>query len=431
MRVAIIGAGAAGCFASIVLKRIMPTAVVDIYEGGVRPLAKVSVTGGGRCNLTNSFNKVRSIAEVYPRGERIMKRLLREFSNNDACRWFEAAGVKLLTQEDECVFPVSQDAMEIVNCLLGLIRKHGISLHTRHKVMSISHLTYVDESHDALRCDEECPSVGRGFYRISFADAMQKTVEADVVVVTTGGSQRSDSLQFVGPLSLDIVPPVPSLFSFCLSDKSVREMTGTVVENASVSLAGTKLRSHGALLITHWGMSGPAVLKLSSYAARHLSDTGYKGTLLVNWLGDSSEQEAMQMLADMAQDNPQKMLCSVYPQQLNSRLWTYLLLKSGLNSSMRWGELGRKGYNKLVNTLTNDQYEVTGKNRFKEEFVTCGGISLTNVSSKTLECKSHEGLYFAGEVLDIDGITGGFNLQAAWSMAHTVAYGIARKYGDK
>lgn len=413
MRIAIVGAGAAGCFAAINLKRMCPRAEVTIYESGRKPLAKVAVTGGGRCNLTNSFERVRSLTTVYPRGERLMKRLLREFSHEDAYRWFESEGVRLVTQDDCCVFPQSQDAMEIVGTLVRLIRRNGIELKTGHRV------TLIERNED----DNGAP-----VYVIRFADGTLSAAMADAVIVTTGGSPKTSGLDMLRPLNVKTVAPVPSLFSVCLPADPIRELTGTVVENASVALTGTKMRADGPLLITHWGLSGPAILKLSSYAARVLAENGYKATLSVNWTGDGNETDTLETITGLAVRNPQKQLASVYPPYLNARLWTHLLSRSGLNASMRWAELGRKGMNRLVNTLTNSHYRMDGKNRFKEEFVTCGGVALEEINPQTLESRTSPGLYFAGEVLDVDAITGGFNLQAAWTMGYVVAKAVSGRH---
>ena len=401
MRIIIIGAGAAGCFAAINIKRNQPDAVVTVLESGRKPLAKVAVTGGGRCNLTNSFADVKSLDKVYPRGGRLMKRLLREFSHEDTCAWFEREGVRLVTQEDQCVFPKSQDAMEIVNTLMRLMGRLGVVVKTGHRVERI-------EKRD-------------GMFVVGMADESIKELTADAVVVTTGGGQTASAFRMLDGLDLEIVPPVPSLFSLCLPGNPVTDMMGTVVEDAAVSLAGTKFKAQGPLLVTHWGMSGPAILKLSSYAARWLNERDYKATLLVNWMSGSSESQVLEQLQEYCVLHKNKQLSNVYPQQLNSRLWHYLILRSKLSPEIRWGELGRKGLNRLVCTLTNQEFRVDGKNRFKDEFVTCGGIALSNVNPATLECRTCPGLYFAGEVLDVDAVTGGFNLQAAWTMGYVVA----------
>lgn len=416
MHIAIIGAGAAGCFTAINLKRLNPHVDITIFEGGVKPLAKVSITGGGRCNLTNSFEDVKNIASVYPRGERLMKRLLHEFSHEDTYQWFEHEGVRLVTQDDGCVFPQSQDAMEIVKTLTQLMTKHGVILKTRHKVRHI-------ERHDVKDFSME----QEGGFHVHFTDAQIPAVHADVVVITTGGQPKTEGMNMLKDFVLDIVSPIPSLFSICLPDHPIREHTGTVVNDVDVCITGTKHKASGALLITHWGMSGPAILKLSSYAARTLHENDYQAQLSVNWFGGSNEAEVMEHLGGIAQNNPQKQMSTARPYHINSSLWNHLLIQCGFNPAQRWCELSRKGYNRLVSTLTNNLYTIDGKNRFKEEFVTCGGVSLSNVNSGTLECRTCHNLYFAGEILDVDAVTGGFNLQAAWTMGYVVAKAIASK----
>ena len=390
MKIAVVGAGAAGCFCAIELKRRLPSSTVDVFESGRKPLAKVAITGGGRCNLTNSFEGISSLDEAYPRGDKLMRRVFSCFSHKDTWNWFSKEGVKLVLQEDNCVFPASQDAMQIVNLLLT--RMVGVSVHTGIKVESVKSL--LDEY--------------------------------DNVVVTTGGSPSPEGFRMLEGLDLEIVPPVPSLFTFNLPDSPVRELTGTVVEKTSVSLAGTKFRAGGPLLITHWGMSGPAILKLSSYAARNLAESGYIATLLVNWTGDD-EAQVRETLSLISRDNPAKLVVNSHPGPIPSRLWVYLVSKARIRDDARWSEIGSKGMNKLTDILINDTYQVKGRSQFKEEFVTCGGVALSNIDYKTLECKKHPGLYFAGEVLDVDAITGGFNLQAAWSMGYRAAVSISEK----
>lgn len=385
-KISIVGAGAAGCFCAVEIKRRMPGAQVTVYEAGPRPMAKLALTGGGRCNLTNSFARIGRLAEAYPRGEQVMKRALRVFSHEDTMAWFEKEGVALLTQEDECVFPVSQDAMQIVRTLERLMRELGVKLVCNRRIASVSEL------------------------------------DADVVVVTAGGSTRA-SLQSLLPPDVPIVDPVPSLFTFKIADDSLKSLMGTVVENASLRLAGSNFRSSGALLLTDWGVSGPATLKLSSYAARHLAADGYRGTLLVNWL-DRTEDGVRSLMGGLAAGAAGKFISNVHPEELTGRLWLHLLSRAGLRPDLRWQELGAKGMNRLVNTLTADNYDICGRARFKEEFVTCGGVDLAGVDPNTLESRLHPGLFFAGEVLDIDAITGGFNLQAAWSTAYVAARAI-------
>ena len=390
-RIAVIGAGAAGCFCAAELRRRRPAVKVDVYESGPKPLAKVAITGGGRCNLTNSFEGIRSLGEAYPRGERLMKRLLRVFSQEDTWRWFEDAGVPLVLQDDHCVFPRSQDAMDIVHALLR--RMEGVNLLLRTPVHSIGpDLTVDGEAYDA-------------------------------VVVTTGGAPKG--LPLLEGLDLEWVPTAPSLFTFTIQDEGLRALMGLVVE-ATVSIPGTTFKADGPLLITDWGLSGPAVLKLSSYAARHLHDAGYKAPLSVNWLS-LSEAETRALLEELSTANPRKQVSNTPPAGLQARLWNYLTVKAGLRPDIRWAALGSKGLNKLVNTLAQDSYTIAGKTKFRDEFVTCGGVALSNLNPATLESKQYPGLYFAGEVVDIDAITGGFNLQAAWTTGYVAAQSIASK----
>lgn len=402
MNVAIIGAGAAGCFAAIQIKRNNPKANVTVYEAGIKPLIKVAVTGGGRCNLTNSFDGIRSLEEAYPRGARLLKRLFRTFDYKDVYQWFVSEGVSLTTQDDECVFPVSQDAMEIVNTLVRLMRSLGVKLIIRHRVADIKH--------EAEDCE----------YLLTFSHG--DVAKADAVVVTAGGSPQVRGLEMYEKLGLDIVSPVPSLFSLNLEkNHPMTTLMGTVVNDVQARLVGIKLSAFGPLLITHWGVSGPAILKLSSYAARILAENDYKAQVAINWFGQANEAEVMRIITEIAEQNQKKLVSSVWPERFNNRMWCYLIDACGLRQDMRWGELGKKGLNKMVALLTNHTLTIVGKNKYKEEFVTCGGVALSNVNSSTLESKKHPHLYFAGEILDVDAITGGFNLQAAWTMGYVVA----------
>lgn len=415
LKTIIIGAGAAGCFAAIELKRLRSDAEVIVLEKGRRPLAKVAITGGGRCNLTNSFNDVKSLETVYPRGFRLMKRLLHQFSHRDAYEWFEQEGVALVTQDDQCVFPQSQDAMQIVNTLTFLMKRLGV------KVMTGANVTKIE----ANRTDEN--NVTQYTVSISTPSSNLQYLHADRVLVTTGGHPSPSGFDMLRGLDLEIVPPVPSLFSLCIDNKELQSLMGIVVEQAQVSLVGTKMKTSGPLLITHWGMSGPAVLRLSSLAARVLAESGYKTTIAVNWLSYINNVEVEELLHGYVKRDGQKKVTSIHPESLNSRLWNYLLTRAGISLDARWNEVQGRLLNRLINTLTNDQYAVSGKNRFKDEFVTCGGVALSNLAPTTLESKAHPGLFFAGEVTDVDAITGGFNLQAAWTMGYVAAQAIAEQ----
>ena len=389
-RTAIIGGGAAGFFLAVNLKEMMPWMEVTIFERSQRVLRKVEVSGGGRCNCTNSFRLVRDLSAVYPRGHRLMKRLFNVFGPQDVYRWFEDHGVPLVIQTDECVFPKAQDSHAVIDCLLRLARNYRVNISLGRKVQSLAELS-----------------------------------DYDYVAVTTGGSPKGDGLRWLADLGHEIEEPVPSLFSFCISDLSLTALQGLVVE-VSVLIAGTKLRAEGALLITHWGMSGPAILKLSSYGARLLAECNYRASVAVNWTR-LTEQEVVSRLYDTRTGKGQKLLQNHHPFALPQRLWAYLLQKSvGERPQLHWNALGKKDINRIANILTNDVYMIEGRAAFKEEFVTCGGVSLKAIKPSTLESRHVPGLYFAGEVLDIDGITGGFNFQAAWTTAYVVADSICQ-----
>lgn len=384
MRTAVVGGGAAGFFLAINLKELCPQMEVTIFEKSRKVLAKVEVSGGGRCNCTNSFAAVRDLSEVYPRGHRLMKRLFKTFDYRDAYAWFEHHGVRLVTQDDNCVFPASQDSHTIINLFLAEARRHGISIRTESQITSLGELA-----------------------------------DYDFIAITTGGGTAAMA-------GVPVVEAVPSLFTFSIADEDLQALMGTVVDDATAFIPGTGFRASGPLLITHWGMSGPAILKLSSHAARELHDHHYQMPLSVNWTS-RKDPEILQQLQDIISRHPQKQLNTIRPFDLPSRLWNYLLEKTlGERAKNRWQNLNKKELNRLVNALCNDSYQIAGRAAFKDEFVTCGGISLTAVNPTTLESKDLPHVYFAGEVLDIDGITGGFNFQAAWTTAYTVAQAISQ-----
>lgn len=386
-RTAIIGGGAAGFFLAISLKEMCPDMHVVILEKGTRVLRKVEVSGGGRCNCTNTFEDVADLQSVYPRGHRLMRRLFKTFDHRDAYAWFGQHGVPLTTQDDHCVFPRSQDAHTIINMFLNEARRLGVEIRTGISI-----------------------------------DSMNALQDYDFVCITTGGQPRRDGMLW---LDEEIVDPVPSLFTFSIDDERLHALMGTVAEHATALLPGMKLRATGPLLLTHWGMSGPAILRLSSYGARLLADSGYHLPLSINWLSTTIDETA-RLLQEMMQKHPQRQLTTAHPSGLQQRLWQYLTEKSLADRAHApWGSLNKKELNRLVNTLTNDTYQICGRAPFRDEFVTCGGVSLQAVNPNTLESKKHPARYYAGEVLDIDGITGGFNFQAVWTTAYTVARAIS------
>ena len=390
MKTAVVGGGAAGFFLAVNLKEMMPDMEVTIFERSQHVLTKVEISGGGRCNCTNSFEEVTDLSQVYPRGHRLLKRLFNNFDYRDAYAWFERHGVPLVTQNDQCVFPEAQDSHAIINCFLSLARRYHIEICKGSKVQSLDDV--------------------KGY---------------DYMVVTTGGSPKGEGLRWLKALGHEIEQPVPSLFTFSVADKRLQALMG-VVTDVETMIPGTKLRAAGPLLITHWGLSGPAVLKLSSHAARYLAEQNYQTPLAVRWLS-LSDQEISTLLYEQVATQPKKQLTTYNPFGLQQRLWAYLVEKAlEVRAQIRWAELNKKDVNRLVNVLLNDTYQIAGRAPFKDEFVTCGGISLKAINTSTLESKHVPHLYFAGEVLDIDGVTGGFNFQAAWTTSYTVATSIVR-----
>ena len=430
MKTAIIGGGAAGFFLAVNLKEMMPEMEVTIFERGQHVLRKVAISGGGRCNCTNSFASVGDLSEVYPRGHRLMKRLFNVFDYRDAFQWFERHGVPLVTQDDDCVFPASQDSQSIVSCLLGNARRLGVEILTGRKITSLDELS--DYDYIAVTTGG-VPTPNRpnpqplteGKRPTPQPLPWREGSEMPLLAATPQAERVSTPLprrEGQGGGSL----PCPSLFSFRIDDERLQALMGIVTE-ATAMIPGTKLKASGPLLITHWGMSGPAILRLSSYAARLLYDNQYRLPLSVNWT-NAKPDEVLQELYAIAAAHPQKQIANIRPYGLTGRLWEYIIRKAlGNRSEGKWLSLNKKEMNRLSNMLTNDEYQIDSRAPFKDEFVTCGGVSLQSINPSTLESKTHPRLYFAGEVLDVDGVTGGFNFQAAWTTAYVVAKSIAEK----
>lgn len=402
MKIAVIGGGAAGFFSALAAQENYPDATVIIFEKSKKVLSKVKISGGGRCNVTNGCTNIRALVKAYPRGAKLLKKAFRVFNTQHTMDWFEERGVALTIQEDQCVFPVAQDSQVVIDCFLREARRLGVQVLTQRGVQKLE-------------------AVGEA-WQIHFQRDAAPAELFDKVIVATGGSPTLKGLQWLADLGHRIATPVPSLFTFNMpEEKEVRELMGIVVENTRCSIQGSKLKSDGPLLITHWGMSGPAILKLSAFGARWLQEQQYQAVLQVNWVDEPNQQVVQEALQGIVQNHPQKQLSNYRPYALPDRLWQYLLQKSQLPLTKRWAELGKKGLNKLSTLLTNDSYQVRGKTTFKEEFVTCGGVDLSNINPTTFESRVCPNLYFAGEVLDIDGITGGYNFQAAWTTAFIAA----------
>ena len=390
-KVAVIGGGAAGFFAALSAAEHHPNASVVLFEKSNKLLAKVKVSGGGRCNVTHACFSPALLSKNYPRGGKQLKKAFSSFHAEHTVDWFTSRGVPLKTEDDGRMFPQANTSQAIIDCLMNASQSAGIEIRMSSPVTAI-HSSSQDHSGFELH--------GERFDRI---------------IVATGGSPKSTGFDWLRALGHSISDPVPSLFTFNMPGESVTERMGLVVHNAIVRIQGTKLSHQGPVLITHWGMSGPAVLKLSAWGARELEQRGYGFTIQVNWVGLPNEAEVLETIEAVSNEARKKKMVNACPFDLPKNFWTYLLEKSGLDPDSPWMELGKKGRNRLANTMLNDTYTVKGKTTFKEEFVTCGGVMLGEVDFKTMQSRVVPGLYFAGEVLDVDGITGGFNFQAAWT----------------
>ena len=381
------------------MKTHHPKARVIIFEKTKKLLSKVKISGGGRCNVIHHCFEVNELVKFYPRGGKSIRKAFNIFSTKDTIKWFEERGVALKTESDGRMFPVTNSSQTIIDCLMNEISKLGIIIKTETPIKKIS-------------------QEGIG-YTLHINGKERFGIKSDQyfdkVIVATGGTPRKEGFEWLSELSHTIKEPVPSLFTFNMPNEKIVELMGVVVDPVTVKIMGTKFKSKGPLLVTHWGMSGPAILKLSAFGARILNEKQYQFKLLVSWIGDQNEKNVRLSLDKTVDDYPKKKVQNLNPFNLPGRLWIFLLKKLGIPEDMIWKNLGRKNINRIVHTLLNDEYEVSGKTTFKEEFVTCGGISLQDIDIKTMQSKRYSSLYFAGEILDIDGITGGFNFQNAWT----------------
>lgn len=398
MNIAIIGGGAAGFFAAITAKEKHPDAQVVIFEKSKKVLTKVKISGGGRCNLSHNAASISDLCQAYPRGGNKLKSLFHTFNNTHCVEWFESRGVPLIIQQDNCIFPASQNSQSIIDCFLTECRKLGIEIITSSEIKNI------------IRHENKLCIV------IDETDSQNKIF--DKVILTIGGIKNPSVSEWLHALGHSIVKPIPSLFPFYIPNDDITQLMGIAVEEVMLRIQGNKTKSIGALLITDWGLSGPAILKLSSFAARTLNELKYNFNLQISWICDSNSEHIAQTLAQCIKEHPNKQISKLCPFELPSRLWSYLTNKSEIKATKRWSELSKRELNKLCNLISNDEYHVVGRSKYVEEIVTCGGISLESISLSTMQSKHVKNLYFAGEVLDIDGITGGFNLQNAWTTGY-------------
>ncbi|MES2388424.1 MAG: aminoacetone oxidase family FAD-binding enzyme [Bacteroidota bacterium] len=401
--VAIIGGGAAGFFAACRCAENHPSARVSLYEKTNKVLSKVLISGGGRCNVTHRFTNLPAFLKNYPRGSAELRGPMANFGQPETVAWFESRGVQLKTESDGRMFPVTDKSETIAGCLYAEAERLGVNLILSRGV-------------SAIRQNREH---GGGF-TLELPEGTE--TRHTHVILASGGSPGIRGLQWLADMGLSIVPPVPSLFTFNLPHEinGICMLMGLGVTDAQVSIAGMKQVQRGPVLVTHWGLSGPAVLKMSAFAARELAACGYKADVMMRWVPGLTEDEIRQSLSAFRISESGKLVQNAAAFGLPRRLWEYLAVKAGLGN-VRWSEAPKAGTNKLLNLLRNDVYKMEGKTTYKEEFVTAGGIALGEIDFRTMQCKKIPGLYIAGEVADFDGITGGFNFQAAWSTAALAA----------
>lgn len=391
-QIAIIGAGAAGCFAAANIP-FQDGVQVTVFEKTGKVMQKVKVSGGGRCNTTHALFDVPELVTRYPRGKQLLKKSLYRFSPKQTIDWFGERGVKLKAEADGRMFPITDDSQTIIDCVWQEMMRNKVQV-KYHK--SIESITKVGEQ-----------------LQLNFND--DTSFIADKVLIACGGFPKQDQYKWIINIGHTIQVPVPSLFTFNMPKHPITELMGVAVPDATVRITGTKISEHSPLLITHWGMSGPAVLRTSAWAARELSERNYEFNIQINWLLDITEEELKEQLLDIRREQGKQSVGNKNPFNLPKRLWEYQLKNAGINEETKWGELPAAAQNKMINFLIRDAYDVKGKTTFKEEFVTCGGVKLSEIDPQTMESRIMKGLYFAGEILDVDGITGGFNFQHAWS----------------
>ncbi len=408
MKVIVIGGGAAGFFGAIACAESNPSLKVTLIEAGRKPLAKVRISGGGRCNVTHHCFDPSRLVENYPRGGRALRGAFTRFQPKDTVQWYQKRGVELKTEADGRMFPVTDDSETIIKCLMQSADRAGVDLRTGMGVKSVKQFFDLDD---------------KSYFQVELKN--ERVLQCDRLLIATGSNPLG--YRWAKNLGHKIESSVPSLFTFNIRDPRLKDLAGISVSNAQVRLGAgkNKLEQNGALLITHWGLSGPAILKLSAWGARFLHELKYASNLYVNWLPEYNQETLKQEFIKVKKAHSRKKIVNYCPVELPKRLWQSFIDYAAIKSDKVWSEISKKEMNNLVGEIVQGQYEIKGKGVFKDEFVTCGGVSLKEVNFKTMESKKCPGLYFAGEVLDIDGVTGGFNFQSAWTTSWLAGKAIA------
>jgi predicted Rossmann fold flavoprotein len=400
----VIGGGAAGFFCAVNAARLDPALKVTIVEKSSKLLSKVRISGGGRCNVTHACFEIPALVKKYPRGGNFLKKTLHQFDTADCVQWFEERGVKLKTEADGRMFSITDSSQAIIDCLLKEANKYGVEIQMNADVKTVT-------------------KVPEGF---ALDVAGGRLLRCDFICVACGGYPKPAMFGWLTALGHSIEEPVPSLFTFNMPGNSITRLMGVSVDKASVKITGSKLSEEGPLLITHWGLSGPDILKLSAWGARELATRNYHFDILVNWIPAYHEQSLREHWQTTRNERSGQKIANRNPFNLPARLWLYLLQESGVNEEIRWADLPGKEQNKLIKNLVAQEFSVHGKTTFKEEFVTCGGIRLGEIDANTMQSKIVPGIFFAGEIVDVDGVTGGFNFQHAWTSGWIAAAAIGR-----
>jgi predicted Rossmann fold flavoprotein len=414
LKITVIGGGAAGFFSAITCAKTYPQARVTLLEAGRQVLAKVRISGGGRCNVTHACFDPGVLVQNYPRGGKALRGAFTRFQPRDTVDWFASHGVKLKTEEDGRMFPITDDSETIVNCLIRAAEDAGVRIRTGDAVVYVKKLmgNGAEDGHGDIASTFEVElKSGESF-------------KCDRILLATGSNPSG--FKWAKELGNTVELPVPSLFTFNIADNRIKDLAGVSVPNAKVKLPGAKLEQSGPLLITHWGVSGPAVLKLSAWGARFLHDRHYRTSVLINWLPQYNAEVLRQQLLGVKSQLSHRLIVSSCPFPMPRRLWERLTSSIGIDEQKRWADLSNKAIDKLLLELVQGEYQISGKGAFKEEFVTCGGVNLKEVDFKTMESRRCPGLFFAGEILDIDGVTGGFNFQSAWTTAWLAGIAIGK-----
>lgn len=415
----VIGGGAAGIFCAVNAARLDASLTVTVLEKTSKLLSKVKVSGGGRCNVTHACFDITELAKKYPRGVNFVKKAFHLWSPADTIQWFAEREVELKTEEDGRMFPVSDSSQTIIDCLMKEVNKRGVEIWMRTEVTGVEGTA---GGTPGVTAGGVSVADGTAF-RVHLADG--RVLEADYICIACGGYPKTTMFEWIVRTGHAIEEPVPSLFTFNMPGHSITQLMGVSVPDAQVKITGSRLLERGPLLITHWGLSGPVVLRLSAWGARELAAGNYHFSILVNWIPEFNEQTARQKLQEIRYDRAAQKMAAKNPFGLPQRLWEYLLTASGIGAELRWADLPVREQNRLVSCLCASEFSIKGKTTFKEEFVTAGGVKLSEVDPSAMQSRKVRGLFFAGEILDVDGITGGFNFQHAWTSGFVAARTIA------